>query len=132
MQQNRINVWWVRIVLLLSVVASAHIGYSQNHSASDVVKPVARKIMIPTAFTPNNDGQNDVFKMVNVTDESLLEMRVFNRWGTVVFTTNDINKGWDGKYKGQDQPMAVYGYAIKIKYSDGAEEVYKGTVTLVR
>ncbi len=132
MQQNRINVWWVRIALLLSVVASAHIGYAQSYPSSDVVKPVARKIMIPTAFTPNNDGYNDVFKMVNVTDETLLEMRVFNRWGTVVFSTNDIGKGWDGKYKNQEQPMAVYGYAIKIRYSDGAEEVYKGTVTLIR
>jgi len=132
MQQNKINVWWVRIALLLSVVVSANIGYSQNHTANDVVKPVSRKIMIPTAFTPNNDGHNDVFKMVNITDETLLEMRVFNRWGTVVFATNDISKGWDGKYKNQDQPMAVYGYAIKIRYSDGAEEVYKGTVTLIR
>lgn len=132
MQQNKINVWWVRLALLLSVVISANAaGYSQGYP-NDVVKPVTRKIMIPTAFTPNNDGHNDVFKMVNVTNETLLEMRVFNRWGTVVFATNDINKGWDGKYKGQDQPMAVYGYAIKIRYSDGAEEVYKGTVTLIR
>ncbi|RZJ88671.1 MAG: gliding motility-associated C-terminal domain-containing protein [Chryseobacterium sp.] len=132
MQQNKINVWWVRMALLLSVVIAAHVGYSQNHSSNDVIKPVARKIMIPTAFTPNNDGHNDVFKMVNITDETLLEMRVFNRWGTVVFATNNISSGWDGKYKGQDQPMAVYGYAIKIRYSDGAEEVYKGTVTLIR
>lgn len=132
MQQNKINVLWVRIALLLSVIVSANIGYAQNYPSTDVVKPVARKIMIPTAFTPNNDGHNDVFKMVNVTDETLLEMRVFNRWGTVVFSTNDISKGWDGKYKNQDQPMAVYGYAIKIRYSDGAEEVYKGTVTLIR
>ncbi len=132
MQRNKINVWWLQVTLLLCILVSAHLGYSQSYPTSDVAKPATRKIMIPTAFTPNNDGHNDVFKMVNVTDETLLEMRVFNRWGTVVFATNDIGKGWDGKYKGQDQPMAVYGYAIKIRYSDGAEEVYKGTVTLIR
>lgn len=131
MQQNKINVWCLRIALFLSVVISAQTGYAQTYPTNDVVK-TERKIMIPTAFTPNNDGHNDVFKMVNVTNETLLEMRVFNRWGTVVFSTNDISKGWDGRYKGQEQPMAVYGYAIKIRYSDGAEEIYKGTVTLIR
>lgn len=131
MQQNKINVWCLRIALFLSVAVSSQIGYSQTYPTNDVAK-TERKIMIPTAFTPNNDGHNDVFKMVNVTNETLLEMRVFNRWGTVVFTTNDISKGWDGRYKGQEQPMAVYGYAIKIRYSDGAEEIYKGTVTLIR
>lgn len=131
MQQNKINVWYLRIALFLSVAISAQTGYAQTYPANDVVK-TERKIMIPTAFTPNNDGHNDVFKMVNVTNETLLEMRVFNRWGTVVFSTNDISKGWDGRYKGQEQPMAVYGYAIKIRYSDGAEEIYKGTVTLIR
>ena len=131
MQLNKINVWWLRLALFLSVAVSAQRVNAQDYHPRDD-KQVERKIMIPTAFTPNNDGHNDVFKMVNITDETLLEMRVFNRWGTVLFATNDIRKGWDGMYKGQEQPMAVYGYAIKIRYSDGTEEIYKGTVTLIR
>ncbi|MBS1645664.1 MAG: gliding motility-associated C-terminal domain-containing protein [Bacteroidetes bacterium] len=103
--------------------------------ARDTVKVTVdytNTMMIPSGFTPNGDGRNDVFKVVNPSFQRLTEFRVFNRWGQEVFSTNDINKGWDGKWKGVDQPIGTYQYLIRLANVDGKAEVYKGDVTLVR
>lgn len=94
---------------------------------------VQRNILIPNAFTPNGDGVNDVFKLINISQgQQLLEFKVFNRWGTVVYTSTDPAQGWDGRYRNAEQPVGVYGYGIRIQYGDGVIETYRGTVTLVR
>lgn len=90
------------------------------------------ELLIPNAFTPNNDGQNDIFKIVNISTQKLIDFKIFNRWGTVLFRTTDGRTGWDGSYKNQPQPFGVYGYVIRIAYEDGYVETYKGTVTLIR
>ena len=89
-------------------------------------------LFVPTAFTPNADGKNDEFKVVNLTFQKVLEFRVFNRWGQEIFNTTDPKKGWDGKWKGVDQDMAAYNYIIRVAYPDGYVETYKGDVTLIR
>lgn len=89
-------------------------------------------LLIPTGFTPNLDGRNDYFKVVNVTFQRLMEFRVFNRWGQEVFSTTDVNKGWDGKWRGVDQDMGTYKYVIRVAYPDGIVDTYKGDVTLIR
>ncbi len=89
-------------------------------------------LLIPTGFTPNGDGRNDYFKVVNVTFQKLQEFRVFNRWGQEVFNTTDPTRGWDGKWKGVDQDMGTYKYLIRVAYPDGYTETYKGDVTLIR
>ena len=89
-------------------------------------------LFVPTAFTPNGDGKNDVFRVSNVTFQRLQEFKVFNRWGQEIFSTNDIKKGWDGSWKGQPQDMGVYQYIIKLASPEGRIETYKGDVTLVR
>ena len=89
-------------------------------------------LLVPSGFTPNNDGKNDVFKIVNVTFQKLMEFRVFNRWGQEVFSTNDPMRGWDGKWKGVEQDMGNYTYIIRVAYPDGFVETYKGDVTLIR
>lgn len=91
-----------------------------------------RSIYVPNAFTPNNDGVNDIFKMINFRNEELLEFKVFNRWGTILFSTKDPHEGWDGTFRQSMQPMGVYGYVIRIKYPDNIVETYKGTVTLIK
>ncbi|MEO6832133.1 MAG: gliding motility-associated C-terminal domain-containing protein, partial [Chitinophagaceae bacterium] len=103
--------------------------------ARDTVKVTidyTNTMMIPSAFTPNGDGKNDFFKIVNPSFQRITEFRVFNRWGQEVFSTNDINQGWDGKWKGIDQPMGTYEYLIRLANVDGKAEVYKGDVTLIR
>jgi len=89
-------------------------------------------LMIPSAFTPNGDGRNDEFKIVNLTFQKVMEFRVFNRWGQEIFSTTDGRKGWDGTWKGVAQEMGTYNYIIRVGYPDGYVETYKGDITLVR
>lgn len=107
---------------------SGNIAVNQN-GAIDVNH---KELLIPNAFTPNGDGQNDIFRITNFTNEKLIDFKVFNRWGTILFRSTDIREGWDGTNKGQQQPMGVYGYVIRIGYPDGNVDTYKGTVTLLR
>ncbi len=117
------------------LISLSLIGYAQSATngkeASDIVTR-QNELAIPNAFTPNNDGSNDAFRILNFKDEKLLEFKVFNRWGTVVFNTTNPNEGWDGNFKGKKQPTGVYGYVIRIAFDDGYMETYKGTVTLLR
>jgi gliding motility-associated-like protein len=87
---------------------------------------------VPSAFTPNGDGKNDKFRLIGVTFQTLTEFRVFTRWGQEVFSTQDINDGWDGTFKGKAMDMGSYQYLIRVAYPDGAAETFKGDVTLIR
>jgi len=87
---------------------------------------------IPTAFTPNSDGLNDYFRVVNLKYQKVLDMRVYDRWGVCVFHGTDNQHGWDGKYNGVDQEMGVYNYLIILAFPDGTEKTYTGSVTLIR
>lgn len=89
-------------------------------------------ISVPSAFTPNGDGKNDKFRLMGVTFQTLTEFRVYNRWGQEVFSTQDINDGWDGTHNGKILDMGVYSYIIRVGYPDGAAETIKGDVTLIR
>jgi gliding motility-associated-like protein len=89
-------------------------------------------IFIPTAFSPNGDGKNDLFKIGSISFQKLLEFRVFNRWGQEVFTTTDVKQGWDGKWRGVVQDAAVYHYVIRVAYPDGKVNTYKGDLTLIK
>lgn len=89
-------------------------------------------LFVPSAFSPNGDGINDMFRVTNITFQKLQEFRVFNRWGQEIFRTNDPKLGWDGTWKGVPQEMGSYQYLIRVAYPDGYVETYKGDVTLVR
>jgi gliding motility-associated-like protein len=89
------------------------------------------QLFTPTAFTPNKDGNNDLF-MPKGKFFTEFEMTIFNRWGEIVFHTTDITNGWDGTYKGDIAQQDSYAYLIKAKDNRGREKVYKGTVTLLR
>ena len=86
---------------------------------------------IPNAFTPNGDGNNDVF-MVFGEGIRNVELRVFNRWGEKVYESNNQFAGWDGTYKGQLQNTNVFVYEVTATYLDGKTIDKSGTVTLVR
>ena len=92
------------------------------------------KTFVPDAFTPNNDGRNDKLPILFKGDLTLKVFSIFNRYGEVVFTTNNINQAWDGTHKGEPQDIGTYNYYIKaICGNGGSKEVeYKGTVTLIR
>jgi gliding motility-associated-like protein len=84
-------------------------------------------IVIPSGFTPNNDGSNDVLKVIS-RGITLERFAVYNRWGNRVFETSNLNDGWDGK--GSD--VATYFYVAVYYGLDGSKKILKGDVTLVR
>lgn len=103
------------------------------------IKLVCEKsfVYIPNAFTPNNDHRNDVFYVKGKGIRAIKSMRVFNRWGEVVFETVNVNiedsqKGWDGSYKGRPAETAAYIYAVELICDTGEIFIRKGTVTLIR
>lgn len=86
---------------------------------------------VPNAFTPNGDGVNDFFTTVCSNCDAFLSLAIFNRWGQMVFETNDHSVGWDGKFQGEEQPMGTYVYVLR--YMDGGKEaVTQGSLTLIR
>jgi gliding motility-associated-like protein len=87
---------------------------------------------IPNAFSPNGDGQNDVFRAIPVGITQTDWFRIFNRYGELVFQTNQWLKGWDGTYKGKKQPIGSYVWIIKGTDRDGKAVEMKGTVMLVQ
>jgi gliding motility-associated-like protein len=90
------------------------------------------EIYMPTAFTPNGDGKNDVFKPFPVGIKNYTYFRVFNRWGQMIFSTTDFNKGWDGTINGKPQPTGVYVWVIEGITKEDKKMAKKGTVTLIR
>ncbi len=103
--------------------------------ASDSVKIdlTYDNIFIPDAFTPNNDGRNDFFRIANLGYYKLVNMSVYNRWGALVYhVTDGDNKGWDGTYYGAPQDMGTYNYLVIIESPEGITQTFKGNVTLIR
>lgn len=89
-------------------------------------------IDIPTAFTPNNDGLNDVFKPFLNGIKTLRRFIVYDRWGNAVYQTTVIDEGWDGKYKGVALETGLFVWIIEYDSYDRDNIVLKGTVTLIR
>ena len=94
---------------------------------------------IPNAFSPNDDGVNDTFSGKGIFI-SKYEMRIFDRWGNLIFFSDDVDKPWDGKVNlnakdaggGPDAQIEVYVYSIRVTDFSKHEHNYKGIVTLVR
>jgi gliding motility-associated-like protein len=86
---------------------------------------------IPTAFSPNNDGINDFFEIKGF-GIIRYNMKIFNRWGQMMFESNSPRVSWDGRYKGAIQPMDAYAYVVNIEFSDGTTANKSGSVTLLR
>jgi gliding motility-associated-like protein len=90
------------------------------------------QIFVPTAFTPNGDGRNEIVAPVAVGLTKIDYFRIFNRWGQLVFQTTVNGKGWDGKIGGKDQGTATYVWIVKGTDFTGKGVFAKGSVTLIR
>ncbi|MEO5945853.1 MAG: LamG-like jellyroll fold domain-containing protein [Chitinophagaceae bacterium] len=88
--------------------------------------------LMPTAFTPNNDGKNDCYRVKYWGTILELEFSIYNRWGERIFFTRNPNDCWDGRYKGVQQDPAVFVYMIKAKTTCADEVFRKGTFVLIR
>jgi len=89
-------------------------------------------IFVPTAFTPNGDGRNDVLRPILVGIKQLNFFRVYNRWGQLVFSTSEPGKGWDGTIGGQQQSTANFVFLAEAVDYTGKIIFKKGNVTLIR
>ena len=87
---------------------------------------------LPTGFTPNGDGLNDVVRPYLVGMKGLKNFSVFNRWGNLVFQTNREGEGWNGKLNGEDLDSGVYIWMLEFYDADNRVVNAKGTVTLIR
>ena len=94
-------------------------------------------IFIPNAFTPNADNLNDRFFVLGPGLQAIKSLRVYNRWGHLVFErqyfdANNGSLGWDGTFKGQKEPPGIYSYTAEIICGDGGIYSVNGSVTLIR
>ncbi len=90
---------------------------------------------IPNAFTPNNDGLNDRFKILGLPVENItrFQIQIFDRWGQVIYESNSIDEGWDGTFKGKPCPPEVYNWIIYYETNSTKDKISnKGKVTLIR
>lgn len=86
---------------------------------------------IADIFSPNGDGMNDIL-YVRSSEAEKLEFLVFDRWGKLLFESDDVNQGWDGTYKGRKAEEGVYFYSVKMTLISGEEVLEKGDITLIR
>jgi len=93
--------------------------------------PFGDNVYVPNAFTPNGDGKNDTFLAYSNNMQKIM-LSVYNQWGELIYRTTDKSAGWDGTYKGHDQPVGVYVYYLEATMIDGHSVNKKGTVTLLR
>lgn len=105
----------------------------QSTAVKTIKVYVSCYLAVPTAFTPNNDGNNDYLRVLNAVKADRLEFKVFNRWGQLLFKTSDWKLGWDGTFKRIAQPSGVYVWFLGYTDRDSGERrEIKGTATLIR
>lgn len=86
---------------------------------------------MPNAFSPNGDGQNDVYYVLGG-PFSELDFKVYNSWGEVIFTSSSQDQGWDGTHRGQDVPVGVYVYKVNATTIEGEPHEKSGKISLIR
>lgn len=106
------------------------LGTAMSNEIQIIKEP---KLYYPTAFTPDGQGpaQNEVFRVFGQYFASF-ELRIFNRWGELLFVTTDIDQGWNGRYQGRDQPEGTYVFIARITDMVGRTFTRSGSVVLLR
>jgi gliding motility-associated-like protein len=99
---------------------------------------VFTQLSIPNAFTPNGDGKNDIFYVMGGPAGSLIkDFAIFDRWGARVFQVHDVapgdpSFGWNGQDHGSPAPAGTYVYILSVRLPDGEQQLFKGTVLVIR
>ena len=89
-------------------------------------------IYVPTGFTPNSDGRNDILKPMYIGIKTVSYFTIYDRWGQKVFSTTDLNKGWDGTLNGRKLETESFAWILKATDLIGKIYFLKGAVTLIR
>ena len=112
----------------LNAISTAGCGTA----SADVIVTVYKDVFIPNAFSPNGDGNNDVFRVFALDSYELVAFDIFNRWGSKVFSSTSTTAGWNGMINGYPQETGVYVYYLEIKNRSGKTRSLKGSVLLIR
>jgi gliding motility-associated-like protein len=113
---------------------SVVITYNNNCFVTDSMRLIIQNVphfFIPNSFSPNGDGNNDVF-LVYGEHIKTIDLKIFNRWGELLFESENELTGWDGSYKGTIQNPGVYVYEVLITFLDDTQLQKRGSVTLIR
>lgn len=119
-------------VLVTATVSVNGVDKAITFGSPARVKFAAINIYVPKVFTPNGDGSNDVLKPILVGISAFHYFNVYNRWGNLVFTTQDANHGWDGTFRGVPQPVETYLWIAEGIDINGKKIVAKGMTSLVK
>jgi gliding motility-associated-like protein len=103
-------------------------GCSANGS---VMVKIFMPFYMPRAFTPNNDGKNELYRIPPHTTITLDEFSIYGRWGNKLFTTKEANSGWNGQINGVQAPSGVYIYLVQ-GITERGKQMYKGSFVLIR
>jgi gliding motility-associated-like protein len=95
-------------------------------------KDCLKGLYVPTAFSPNGDGVNDLLRPVLGAKVVKYKFRVYNRWGTLVFESSELRAGWDGSFKGHIAPTGSYIWMCSYQLQDKSQRVSQGAVLLIR
>jgi gliding motility-associated-like protein len=90
------------------------------------------ELYIPNAFSPNNDGVNDLFRVIPIGIKTFGYLAVYNKWGQLIYRTTNYHEGWDGRFRGEQLPTATFIYIAQAIDYRGQPMFRKGTVTLLR
>ena len=113
---------------VLAVPAEAGLPVSTSQPRRIIRKAILGR---PQAFTPNGDGLNDTF-MISGTFITEYNIRIYNRWGQIIFTSADMNEGWDGTFAGRLLPSGSYAYTLDLVDAAGRDWSVTGFVALIR
>lgn len=110
-------------------------AYNMQGCSDRVCKTIYAEVQpladLPSAFSPNGDGSNDVL-FVRGYSIANMNLKIFNRWGEMIFESRNPESGWDGTYKGKPQEMDAYAYTLDIIFLDGSKLHKQGNITLLR
>ena len=105
----------------------------KNSDSVNVFVFKSGNIHIPDAFSPNGDNKNDIFYVYAFAYQvRKIEINIFNRWGELIFSSNDLSKGWDGTYKNIPVQEDVYVCTVECTWIGGEHKTFKDKLTLIR
>jgi gliding motility-associated-like protein len=107
---------------------------ASSNSIQVVIDPALcpMNFYMPTAFTPNKDGKNDLCKPILFGNVLSYKFSIYNRWGQKIFETTNLQKGWDGKVSGFDTDSNIFVWLCNFQFQGQPIQNKKGTVALIR
>ena len=117
---------------LIALSAHAQEVADNDSVASDSTVVLTSTLIMPNAFSPNNDKINDVYKVKSYQNIVEFHAYIFNRWGQKLYEWTNLEGGWDGTYRGNDVKQGTYFVLVKAKGADGQDYNIRKDVNLLR